>query len=290
VLSDSGPEYRVNTPGVGSPWRFTVKAAKELKGERFPGYIEPRFIYRMAQSENLLPFVLGERCTPIAIPAVRSNGIWTMYEAADIRRMGFVRTARRFDAVNKRLRQAGQGKMLQERIDERGKLRKQVFGDKGQLVVVGAGGKHICAAYLPVDEATDLVIDQTLYWQVINDANEAWYRVGMLNSHALTEAVTPFNPKGAFGERHIHALPYRLIPPYDPSNADQARIAELAQQVAESSRGLVTADAYLRNPERALHVRRSKLRAKLSKMPAFQEIEVLCAGILGTTAAFEQEA
>ncbi len=289
VLSDSGPEYRVNTPGTGSPWRFTVKAAKELRGQRFPGYVEPRFIYRMAQSENLLPFVLGERCAPIAIPTVRSNDVWTIYEAADIRRMGFVRTARRFDAINKRLREAGQGKTLQERIDERGKLKKQVFGDKGQLGVAGAGGKHICAACLPVDEAIDLVIDQTLYWQVVTDIKEAWYRVGMLNSHALTEAVTPFNPRGAFGERHIHALPYRLIPPYDTSNADHARIAELAQQVAESADGLVTADAYLKNPERVLHVRRSKLRAKLREMPVFQEMEVLCAGILGTTAAFEQE-
>lgn len=289
VLSYSGPEYRVNTPSAGSPWKFTVKAAKELRGERFHGYVEPRFIYRMAQSENLLPFVLGECCAPIAIPAVRSNATWTMYETADIRRMGFVRTARRFDAINKRLQQAGQGKTLQERIDERGKLRKQVFGEEGQLVVAGAGGKHICAACLPVEEATDLVIDQTLYWQVITNAEEAWYHVGMLNSHALTEAVTPFNPKGAFGERHIHALPYRLIPPYDALNADHVRIAELAQQVAQSARDLATTDTYLKNPERVLHVRRSKLRAKLRGMPVFQEMEVLCAGILGTTAALEEE-
>jgi len=158
VLSDSGPEYRVNTPGAGSPWRFTVKAAKELSGERFPGYVESRFIYRMAQSENLLPFLLGEYCAPIAIPAVRSNAAWTMYEAAEIRRMGFVQTARRFDAINKRLRQAGQGKTLQERIDERGKLRKQVFGEEGQLVVAGAGGKHICAACLPVLLRSNLAI------------------------------------------------------------------------------------------------------------------------------------
>jgi len=289
VLSDSDPEYRVNTPGAGSPWRFTVKAAKELSGERFPGYVEPRFIYRMAQSENLLPFVLGEYCAPIAIPTVRSNSTWAMYETTEIRRMGFVRTARRFDAINKRLRQAGQGKTLQERIDERGKLRKQVFGEEGQLVVAGAGGKHICAACLPVEQATNLVIDQTLYWQVIINTEEAWYHVGMLNSHALTEAVTPFNPRGAFGERHIHALPYRLIPPYDASNADHARIAELAQQVAQSAYDLITADVYLRNPENVLHVRRSKLRANLREMPTFQEMEVLCAGILGTTATFNEE-
>ena len=290
VLSDKGPEYQVNTPGTSSSWRFTIKAAKELSGEHFPGYVEPRFIYRMAQSENLLPFVLGERCAPIAIPAMRNTKAWTIYETADIRRMGFVRTARRFDAINKRLRKAGKGKTLQERVDERGKLKKQVFGTEGQLVLAGAGGKYICAACLPVVEATDLVIDQTLYWQVVADAKEAWYRVGLLNSHALTETVAPFNPRGAFGERHIHALPYRLVPPYDASNADHVSIAELAQQVAQSAHDLATADTYLKNPERALHVRRSRLRAMLREIPAFQEMEFLCAGILGTTVAFDDKA
>src|SRR5690606_36097689 len=58
VLSDAGAEWRVDTPQKGSPWSFTLKAAKELKDGRFPGHVAPRFIHRMAQSENLLPFVL----------------------------------------------------------------------------------------------------------------------------------------------------------------------------------------------------------------------------------------
>jgi hypothetical protein len=289
VLNNSGPEYRVNTPVNGSSWGFTIKASKELKGEHFPGYVAPRFIHHMAQSENLLPFVLGKHCAPLAIPAVRNDaGVWTIYETSEIRRMGFTRTARRFDIINEKLKGVGQGKSLQERIDERGKLTKQVFGDKGQLLVAGAGGKHICAACLPIEEAHGLIVDQTLYWQIISDNKETWYHVGMLNSHAMTEAITPFNPKGAFGERHIHALPYRLIPPYDALNTDHVRIAELAQQVTETANGLVDSDAYLANPDHALTVRRSRLRDQLKEIPAFQELETLCADILGTTWAEEE--
>jgi len=289
VISDNGSEYRVNTPDRGSLWGFTVKASKELRGEHFPGYVGPQFIYRMAQSENLLPFVLGEHCAPIAIPAVRGiEGKWTVYKTAEIRRIGFVQTARRFDAINKRLEKAGQGKSLQERIDERGKLSKQVFSDKGQLVLVGAGGKHICAACLPIEKALHLVIDQTLYWQVFSDTKEAWYWVGILNSHAMTDAIAPFNPKGAFGERHIHALPYRLIPPYDAANADHARIAELAQQLTQLSSDLIAADAYLANPDHLLPVRRSKLRRQLQQVPSFLESEVICAAMLGTTVSEEE--
>ena len=104
------------------------------------------------------------------------------------------------------------------------------------------------------------MVDQTLYWKVIESEIEAWFCVGMLNSHALTEAITPFNPKGAFGERHIHALPYRLIPAFDPSNEEHLRIAELAREIAELAGKAVAADPYLRDPSRALTARRSRLR------------------------------
>ncbi len=288
VVNQSGAEYRVDTPRQGSPWGFTVKAAKELKGERFRGHVAPRFIWRIAQSENLLPFVLGNHCAPVALPAERDgSGAWQVHDETDIRRRGFTETARRFQAINARLKTVGQGKTLQERIDERGKLTKQVFGAGGHLILAGAGGKHICAACLPVSDAGDIVIDQTLYWKVIQNEDEVWFCVGMLNSQAMTEAIMPFNPKGAFGERHIHALPYRLMPPFDPSNNDHLRIAALAREAAAIARELVAGDAYLADPNRALTSRRTRLRSKLSETDQARELETLCAAALGTTALAE---
>ena len=58
-----------------------------------------------------------------------------------IRRMGYTQTARRFQAINEKLKGVGQGKSLQERINERGKLVKQIFGSQGHLIVAGAGRK-----------------------------------------------------------------------------------------------------------------------------------------------------
>ena len=40
-------------------------------------------------------------------------------------------------------------------------------------LLAGAGGKIICAACVPVAQAQDLVVDQTLYWRVVTDADEA---------------------------------------------------------------------------------------------------------------------
>ncbi|HWB50388.1 MAG TPA: hypothetical protein VG651_14855 [Stellaceae bacterium] len=284
VLSKEGAEYRVDTPGISSSWAFAVKAAKELKAAQFPGHVAPRFVCRMAQSENLLPFVLGEHCAPIAIPAARNgDGAWEIFGDDEIRRMGFTQTARRFQTINAQLKNVGKGTPLQGRIDERGKLTKQVFGSEGYLLMAGAGGKHICAACLPLGEAHDIVVDQTLYWKTITSETEAWFFVGMLNSRALTQAIMPFNPKGAFGERHIHALPYRLLPALDGSNDDHLRIAALAQQVAGITHGLIAADDYLNDPNRALTRRRSRLRAALAQAPQVKELESLCAAVLGTT-------
>jgi hypothetical protein len=285
VVAEAGAEWRVDTPQHGSPWRFTVKAAKELKTSRFAGRAAPAFIHRMAQSENLLPFVLGQHRAPIAIPAVREeDGSWRILDEKEIRGMGLTETARRFQAINRSLEAVGQGKTLQQRIDERGKLMKQVIGEKSGLVLSGAGGKHICAAYVPAEEARSLAIDQTLYWQVFGDENEAWYVTGMLNSHAMTEAISPFNPKGDFGERHIHTLPYRMMPPYDLSNDDHRRIAALARNIAKTAQAIIEGDAYLNDPSRALPARRRKLRERLRDLPQFQQMEESCAVSLGTTA------
>ena len=40
----------------------------------------------------------------------------------------------------------------------------------------------------------------------------------LLNREAITEAIRPFNPQGEFGARHLHTLPHRVIPPFDPMN------------------------------------------------------------------------
>ena len=281
ILDERGPEYRIDTPGYGSVWEFTIKSAKKLSGEGFPGYAAPQFIYRMAQSVNLLPFLLGEHRAPIAVPAVRADdGRWSILGPAEIRRMGFTNTARRFQNINDRLATIENGKTMQERIDELGKLTKQRFGRRGHLVVAGAGGKRVCAASIPVGEASRLIVDQTLYWQVVADAGEAWYRVGMLNSQALTDAIDPFNPRGEFGERHIHTLPYRAMPIYDPDNAEHARISALSRKVAEAAREAVAADAFLQDPNRALSARRRRLRAQLVSVPEHQELERHCSAAL----------
>ena len=208
ILERNGPEWRVDTPQRGDADFFAVQDGKKLIGEWFPGWVSPRFIHLMVQSRNLLPFILDGHYVPVAIPAVRtSDGQWEPMNTAEIRDGGFLQTARRFERINEAMKKSSVVMQLQNKIDERGKLTRQVFPSRGYLVVNGAGGGIACAASLALEDLPNIVVDQTLYWMVASTEDEAWYRVGLMNSKAVTDIIREFNPSGAFGERHLHTLP-----------------------------------------------------------------------------------
>ena len=197
------------------------------------------FLFRMVQSLNLLPFVCLEPYAPIAVPARRrETGAWDTFDVATIRTQGFRQSALRFERINDALVEDQVVRPLFEKIDERNKLSMQVFPAGYHLVLTGAGGGVACAATIPVDGNPDVVIDQTLYWRLVASQQEAEYRVGLLNSEAITEAIRPFNPQGEFGARHLHTLPHRVIPPFDLTNGHHQQIAELtAPSVRTGERG-----------------------------------------------------
>lgn len=283
IVDDSGPEYRVRTPRPGTALHFAVKDAKKLKGKEFTGFVAPRFLYRMVQSLNLLPFTLVEPFAPIALPAKRTPGGWSILDTAAIRAEGFVETARRFERIDRALAADRVVRALADKINERNKLVIQTFPEDAYLVLNGAGGGVSCAACLAVRDYPDIVVDQTLYWRVVRTAAEAWYRVGLLNSDAISEAIQPFNPQGEFGERHLHTLPHRVIPAFDPSNEDHLEISALAERLATAAQHLVAAQSGLRDMAKSVAARRRRFRQQLRAMADFVRMEELCAAVLGTT-------
>ena len=284
VENQLGAEWQVNTPAQGSAGYYAVKDAKKLRGQSFPGYVAPEFVHRMVQSLNLLPFVCLGPFPTLAIPARRTaTGAWQMLNPATIRTEGHRQTALRFERIDQALAAAGVVRPLFEKIDERNKLSAQVFLPGQYLVLTGAGGGIACAAVLPVAGHEDFVIDQTLYWKVVNDEREAWYRVGVLNSASVTEAIRPFNPQGEFGARHLHTLPHRIIPRFDPANEDHVRVAELAQCISEEATRLAGENNQIGDPNRPIAARRSRLRSTITQTNECRELESLCAAILGTT-------
>ena len=276
VMERTGAEWKVGTPSIG--------AAKKLRHKKFPGFVAPQFLFRMVQSQNLLPFVCAEPFAIIALPARRAaGGDWETLDAAAIRALGFRHTATRFGRIDEALVEGGVVRPLAEKINERNKLSLQRFPPDHHLVLTGAGGGISCAACLPVNGHEDIVIDQTLYWRLVASAAEAWYRVGLLNSDAITEAIRLFNPQGEFGERHLHTLPHRVLPAFDPSNEDHRRIAWLSERLAVRVGAIIGADPRIADRQKAIASRRTRVREQLRALPEFQELEEICAAVLGTT-------
>lgn len=275
VVNNEGPEWRVRTPGCNAPYYFAVKNAKKLKDVTFPGYAAPCFIHRMIQSLNLLPFVLDGNFVRIAIPARRDEeGHWEILDAAAIRTAGFIQTARRFEKIDREMDRDRVVKPLHEKIDERGKLSIQVFTRDQYLVVNGAGGGVVCAAMLRVAEHPDIVIDQTLYWNLVTTEDESWYRVGLFNTDALTQAIREFNPEGELGPRHLHTLPNRAIPAYNPSDPNHLEVGNMAKQISELAVPLIA------DPAKPIASRRRRLRKRLKELPEFASLESAAAAVL----------
>lgn len=283
VIDHSGSEYRVRTPRPGSPLYFAVREAKKLKGKEFAGRVAPPFLHRMVQSLNVLPFSLVEPLATIALPAFRDAGGWSVQDAASIRGAGFVETARRFERIDRALSGDRVVRPLAEKINERNKLVIQTFSPNTYLVLNGAGGGLSCAVCLEVANYPDIVVDQTLYWRQVGTAREAWYRVGLLNSQAVSEAIQPFNPQGEFGERHLHTLPHRVIPPFDPANDAHVAVSDAAEGLAATARQIVAEQPALRDMSKSVAGRRRQLRKQLRVLGDFDRLERLCAALLGTT-------
>lgn len=283
VETGQGSEWQVRTPTRRDPEFFAVRDAKKLQGQSFGGRAAPCFIHRMAQSLNLLPFTLDGNFVQIAIPARRDgSGRWEIMDAAAIRTAGFTQSARRFQRIDRAMANAEVVKPLHEKIDERRKLSLQVFPPDHYLVLNGAGGGVACAAMLPLAELPDIVVDQTLYWTLVATLDEAWYRVGLINTDALTEAIREFNPEGELGPRHLHTLPNRVIPPFDPSNLDHVEVRSLAEQLDDLARPLIAADQKIADPGKPIAARRRRLRNELKELAEFGALEDVASAVLAT--------
>lgn len=172
-------------------------------------------------------------------------------------------------------------KPLHEKIDERRKLSLQVFAEGQYLVLNGAGGGVACAAHFAIDDSPDLVVDQTLYWSLVTTEDEAWFRVGLMNTDALTAAIREFNPEGELGPRHLHTLPNRILPTFEPANAHHTEIAGLAQDLAVIARDIADANDRVARPERPIASRRRTLREHLRQCDEFVALESAAAAALG---------
>ncbi len=252
---------------------------KNLSAEGF----EDRFMYDCLVSKHLSPFFVSEPAKVI-IPGIRVCGKWRGLDSGDFALMN-VGTKSVFKAMEK------EGELslknhLEAKMNIRSKMDLQDFSNKRWLVLSGASGSEPCAAVLDLDNADRerLIVDQTLYWMLAETYDEAVYIVGLLNSGAMSLAISDFQPQGGFGKRHIHTLPYKIIPQFDADNDAHVALVSRTLELKLEWDAFCDEDSvgkYLEPDSGSLPMRRRKLRQALEHLPSHPSYEDCCKEILG---------
>lgn len=175
--------------------------------------------------------------------------------------------------------------LFDQKINIRNKLDKQNFTLARWLVLSNAGGANPCAAYIDMNalDKNKLIIDQTLYWYLAESENEALFVVGILNSATLSAAISDFQPQGGFGARHIHTIPYKIIPRFNADDDSHMEVVTMTKQIISEWNGYCNSDKigkYILPNSGSLNSRRRKLQTALKTMPSYKKYEEACDSIL----------
>lgn len=173
-----------------------------------------------------------------------------------------------------------------ERVDtERKKLTNQGWTGHDWLVFASAGGKLPCAAYLRGDQipCQKTIIDQTLYWGKVESEDEAIYITALINSPAIIDVIVAHQPRGAFGERHIHKLAFDRTPMFDSTNEKHCEVVNVTRALLSewSVRKMQSDIQQLLSPDKHMITRRKKIRAAIESLPGWSDYTMAVAAIYG---------
>ena len=279
--SASGQRMTIGTPARGGDeWYLLSDAKKHKNFEMTPRTLPNRFIHSCLISKHVGPFVIAQAATA-ALPIIRTDSnSWR--KATDSEVAASPASRDHFSDIVEESDFRSLDEFWESGLNYRYKLTNQVLAPSSWLVVYGAGGGIPAAAFSKISSfgSEHPVIDQTLYWVVIGNENEALFLVGVINSDVLLERIADFIPQGDFGDRHLHTLPSMAVPQYDPSD-------EVHERVVTSTRALYSELHAYRNSsdtkikqlftnEISMTVRRRRLRKLIKQLASFDEYAASC--------------
>lgn len=279
TINDMTDTVRLSSIKEGEEYSYFRKDQKIGKNISFSANGVPKSLLKSVLISNiLLPFNIGR--LPYAIlPIEKRENKW--HEISHTTILSFQRSVINLFSNIKRTYKEIKGKddMYGNTLNMRNKLEQQNLEVGKYLVVYGAGGKNICSAYMYIDNAEQYIIDQTLYWTVVDTEEEAIYLSSILNCPTLNDTITAFQPQGIFGERHVHTLPIEFIPKYDPNNSQHINLINEAKILCEELSTALTTD--ITNPNNGtLPARRKKAFNILSNLAHYVSYVTCCETVL----------
>ena len=160
-------------------------------------------------------------------------------------------------------------------LDYYGKLSAQLEwrrnpSDRPIRVVYTKSGQPTAALLRDVG----VIVDHLLFWVTCKDVHEAYYLLGIINSDALYEVVTPLMSKGQFGARDLHKHLWKLpIPAFDPGNTLHVTASEAGQAAAEGAALQLAQLRVDRGHDVSVTIARRELRKWLRASPEGMAVE-----------------
>lgn len=264
-------------------WYLISESKKNLCNDLVADNFDDTFMYDAYISKHLSPFITSPPAK-VLIPGKKQNGEWKPLSSSELALLNASTTyvfQQISDAVNENL-----VSFLVNKINIYGKLFKQNLSLSDYLVLSNASGSNPCASYIDLRNynRNRLIIDQTLYWYSAQTEDEAIYITGLLNSQALWNAISDFQPEGGFGKRHIHTLPYKIIPAFDPENDSHMEVVTATKALISEWNAACQSDIYklLIDPNSgSLSSRRKRQQAKIRELASYIRYSNSCSEILG---------
>ena len=264
-------------------WYLVSESKKPLCYDLVAEDFNKNYIFSALISKHLSPFIMAEP-VDVIMPGKKENNSWIPISTTDLAMMN-ASTAYVFRQISETIG-VELVPYLEDVINIRNKLYQQRFGARDWLVLSSASGANPCAAYINLTQLdrNRIVIDQTLYWYLATSEEEAIFLTGLLNSAALAEAISDFQPEGGFGKRHIHALPYKLIPSFNADDETHVEVVQATSALIEEWRGECEGGNYhrlLHPNSSSLNARRRQQQAKIRTLESYNRYNIACAIILG---------
>lgn len=281
------PEGSPNSPAVITDPDANKEAKKPYKGVVLRGMVDDDYLYATLLSKHLVPFGY-EKLHLVALPTrMDSEGRLTILEtevafldrghftSAD----WFTAAAAKWDALKKKTTR----ETFPEYLNYQGKLVVQKPQSKFKVMYASSGSNLASCAMVNdhrrVNErkVMGMVIDHATYWYDTNSLEEAYYLAGILNTPIVNEAIKLYQPRGSFGERHIHRIPFEAcaIPPFDTNNGDHIAIVKLSEKAHQEVMDLQKRRAYKGN---VVAIRKQARKAAEHQIAA---IDVIARRVLG---------
>ena len=283
AAAKNGAGWNLRPINAGSPFYFLRSDGHRLKDFSLTANgVSDKVIFDVLISKHLAPYELAAGAKGL-LPFQYGTGGWEPRTGPGIAALGgatggAIKAA--LTAINESV-----DEFFETVNTDRKKLSGQGWTGHDWLVFASAGGKLPCAAYVRGDQipCSKTVIDQTLYWGCVATEDEAIYITALINSQAVIEVIKAHQPRGGFGERHIHKLAFDRTPAFDAANPGHRAIVDAAKALlSEWAIRRTQPDMQpMLSPQKHMITRRKNIRAALEQLPGWHAYQEACANLYG---------